>query len=240
MEEAAYKRVLLKLSGEFLLGSKPFGIDTDVLGYIADEIRSIMDMGIEIGIVIGGGNIYRGVEVSSRGIDRASADNMGMLATVMNSIAMESSFERVGIPVRVLCAVEMKRVVEFFIREKAIKYLADKKVVIFAGGTGNPFFTTDTAASLRALEIKADIILKATKVDGVYDMDPVVHKDAVKFRRISYNEVLSRNLRVMDATAISLCRDNNLPVIVFNLGKEGNIKNAVCGKDVGTIVGAEP
>lgn len=239
MKKAVYKRVLLKLSGEALLGEKSFGIDMAVLEFIADEISALVEMGVEIGIVIGGGNIYRGVEMTSHGIDRASADNMGMLATVMNSIALQQTFERREIPVRILSAIEMMRVAEPFVRERAIKHLKAGRVVIFAGGTGNPYFTTDTAASLRALEINADAMLKATKVDGVYDKDPVTCGDAVMFDRVSYTEALARNLKVMDATAISLCRDNNLPLIVFNLEKKGNIRDVVCGKNVGTIVGSE-
>ena len=239
MKKAVYKRVLLKLSGEALLGEKSFGIDMAVLEYIADEISMLVEIGVEIGIVIGGGNIYRGVAMTSHGIDRASADNMGMLATVMNSIALQQTFERRGISVRILSAIEMLSIAEPFVRERAIKHLKAGRVVIFAGGTGNPYFTTDTAASLRALEINADVMLKATKVDGVYDKDPLVCQDAILFDRISYSEALARNLRVMDATAISLCRDNNLPLIVFNIAKGGNIRDVVCGENIGTIVGDE-
>ncbi|MDD5475089.1 MAG: UMP kinase [Syntrophales bacterium] len=234
--KARYGRILLKLSGEALLGEKVFGIDPKVLAFIADEVASVKDLDVEIGIVIGGGNIYRGVEMASHGIDRAAADYMGMLATVMNSIALHNTFENHGISARVQSSIEMMKVAEPFVRERAIKHLEQGRVVIFAGGTGNPYFTTDTAAALRALEIRANVLLKATKVDGVYDKDPLLHSDARMFNTVTYTEALARNLRVMDATAVSLCRENNLPIIVFNLEKTGNIRNVACGKSVGTRV----
>lgn len=238
--KAKYKRILLKLSGEALLGGAAFGIDPGVLNYIADEIASLKEQDIEIGIVIGGGNIYRGVEITSRGIDRAAADYMGMLATVMNSIALHNTFENRGISARVQSSIEMMKVAEPFVRERALKHLEQGRVVIFAGGTGNPYFTTDTAAALRALEIKAEVLLKATKVDGVFDRDPLVYDDARMFTSITYTETLARNLRVMDGTAISLCRENNLPIIVFNLEKKGALRGVVFGESIGTRVGEEP
>jgi len=234
-----YKRILLKLSGEVLLGESSFGIDTDVLKFVAEEIRNVRTLDVQIGVVIGGGNIFRGVEASARGIDRASADYMGMLATVMNSLALQNALENQGIPTRVQSAIEMKEIAEPFIKRRAMRHLEKGRVVIFACGTGSPYFTTDTAASLRAMEMQADVILKATKVDGVYDKDPVKEKDARMFNKISYTEVLTKNLKVMDSTAVSMCRDNNLPLVVFNLGKKGNIRGVVCGKPIGTIIGSE-
>ena len=236
-EKAIYKRILLKLSGESLLGKQPFGIDPDVANFIAEEIKSLSDLNIQIGIVVGGGNIFRGLEAGSKGIDRTSADYMGMLATVINSLALQSALEGCGIPTRVQTSIEMHEIAEPFIQRRAMRHLEKGRVVIFAGGTGNPYFTTDTAASLRAMEIKADVIMKATKVDGVYDSDPVKNKTAVMFKKISYIDVLTKNLKVMDATAISLCRDNLLPIIVFNLQKKGNIRRAICGQKIGTYVG---
>jgi len=234
-----YKRILLKLSGEVLLGESSFGIDTDVLKFVAEEIRNVRTLDVQIGVVIGGGNIFRGVEASARGIDRASADYMGMLATVMNSLALQNALENQGIPTRVQSAIEMKEIAEPFIKRRAMRHLEKGRVVIFACGTGSPYFTTDTAASLRAMEMQADVILKATKVDGVYDKDPVKEKDARMFNKISYTEVLTKNLKVMDSTAVSMCRDNNLPLVVFNLEKKGNIRGVVCGKPIGTIIGCE-
>jgi uridylate kinase len=236
MGAPAYKRVLLKLSGEALLGQSSFGIDPDTVIGISGEIKEISDMGVQLGIVVGGGNIFRGVEASTRGMDRTSADYMGMLATVINSLALQSGLERLGVITRVQSAIEMKAVAEPFIQRRAVRHLEKGRVVIFAGGTGNPYFTTDTAASLRAIEIRADVIMKATKVDGVYDKDPVTHDDAKMYQEISYTNVLAKNLKVMDSTAISLCRDNHLPIIVFNLNKRGNIRQVICGKSVGTIV----
>ena len=239
MGQPRYKRVLLKLSGEALLGDSSFGIDSKMLEYIAGEIASLRELSVEVGIVIGGGNIYRGVEMASRGIDRAAADYMGMLATIMNSIALQNTFDRQGLQSRVQSSIEMMKVAEPFVRERAIKHLELGRVIILGGGTGNPYFTTDTAAALRALEVKAEVLLKATKVDGVYDKDPVTNSDAVMFDTVTYTEALARNLRVMDATAISLCRDNDLPIIVFNLGKKGNIRGVVCGESIGTLVRGE-
>ncbi len=239
MGKPIYKRILLKLSGEVLLGESSFGIDTDVLKFVAEEIRNVRTLDVQIGVVIGGGNIFRGVEASARGIDRASADYMGMLATVMNSLALQNALENQGIPTRVQSAIEMKEIAEPFIKRRAMRHLEKGRVVIFACGTGSPYFTTDTAASLRAMEMQADVILKATKVDGVYDKDPVKEKDARMFNKISYTEVLTKNLKVMDSTAVSMCRDNNLPLVVFNLEKKGNIRGVVCGKPIGTIIGCE-
>lgn len=237
MNKPVYKRVLLKLSGEALLGKSSFGIDFDILRVIAEEIKEITDLGVQAGIVIGGGNLFRGAEASARGIDRASADYMGMLATVINGLALQNALERCDVATRVQSAIEMREVAEPYIKRRAVNHLEKGRVVIFSGGTGNPFFTTDTAASLRALEIHADVILKATKVDGVYDKDPVKNGDAVIFENIGYTEVLARDLKVMDSTAVSMCRDNNLPVIVFNLEKRGNIRRVICGEPIGTIVG---
>jgi len=237
MDRPAYRRVPLKLSGEALIGKSAFGIDPEVVDAIAAEIRSVVDLGVQLGVVIGGGNIFRGVEAGARGMDRTSADYMGMLATVINSLALQSALERRGVVTRVQTAIEMKAVAEPFIQRRAIRHLEKGRVVIFGAGTGNPYFTTDTAATLRAVEIKADILIKATKVDGVYDRDPVQDASAIKYEKISYTEVLTKNLKVMDATAISLCRDNGLPLVVFNLQTAGNIKRVVCGETVGTVVG---
>jgi uridylate kinase len=237
MDRPAYRRVLLKLSGEALMGKGNFGIDPEVVETIADEIREVAGMGVQLGVVIGGGNIFRGVEASARGMDRTSADYMGMLATVINSLALQSALERLGVVTRVQTAISMNQVAEPFIQRRAIRHLEKGRVVIFAAGTGNPYFTTDTAATLRAVEIKADVILKATKVDGVYDRDPAGDADAVKFEKISYTDILTKNLKVMDATAVSLCRDNDLPLVVFNLQRRGDIKRVICGEAVGTAVG---
>ncbi|HQP06069.1 MAG TPA: UMP kinase [Smithellaceae bacterium] len=236
-KKAAYKRILLKLSGEALLGKQSTGVDPDVANYIADEIRSLADLKIQIGIVIGGGNIFRGVQAGARGMERTTADYMGMLATVINSLALQSALEAKGLATRVQSSIEMREIAEPFIQRKALRHLEKGRIVIFAGGTGNPYFSTDTAASLRAMEIRADVILKATKVDGVYSADPVKDKSAVMFKKISYIDVLTKNLKVMDSTAISLCRDNRLPLVVFNLQKKGNIRGVVCGKKIGTYVG---
>jgi uridylate kinase len=237
MDQPVYKRVLLKLSGEALTGRHSFGIDYDTVNKIAQEIKEVVGMGVELGVVVGGGNIFRGADAHAQGMERASADYMGMLATVINSLALQSVLEKIDVCTRVQSAIEMKEVAEPYIHRRAIRHLEKGRVVIFAAGTGNPYFTTDTAASLRAMEIKADVIMKATKVDGVYDKDPVRDKDARKFDRISYTDVLTRDLKVMDATAISLCRDNQLRIVVFNLQQEGNIKRVICGQAVGTTVG---
>jgi uridylate kinase len=237
VDHPAYKRILLKLSGEILMGKQTSGIDPEVLDAVAAEIREVVALGVQLGIVIGGGNIFRGLAASASGMERTSADYMGMLATVINSLALQSALERAGVPTRVQTAIEMREVAEPFIQRRAVRHLEKGRVLIFAAGTGNPYFTTDTAAALRAVEIRADIILKATKVDGVYDRDPVRYADAVMYDKISYTEVLTKNLKVMDATAISLCRDNGLPLSVFNLQKAGNIKRVICGEKVGTMVG---
>jgi len=236
-KKAAYKRILLKLSGEALLGKQSTGVDPDVANYIADEIKSLSDLRIQIGIVIGGGNIFRGIGASAKGMDRTTADYMGILATVINSLALQSALEMHGLPTRVQSSIEMREIAEPFIQRKAVRHLEKGRIVIFAGGTGNPYFSTDTAAALRAMEIRADVIMKATKVDGVYDADPVKNKSAVMFKKISYIDVLTKNLKVMDSTAISLCRDNSLPIVVFNLQKKGNIRSVICGKKIGTYVG---
>ena len=240
MEKPVYRRVLLKLSGEALMGKHAFGIDPEMGSHIAGEIKEVVALGVQLGVVIGGGNIFRGLEASGHGADRTIADYMGMLATVINSLALQNALEANHVPTRVQSAIEIKEVAEPFIQRRAVRHLEKGRVVIFAGGTGNPFFTTDTAASLRAVEIKADVIIKATKVDGVYDRDPVKFPDARMFDKISYTDVLTKNLRVMDATAISLCRENRLPIVVFNLLKSGNIKNVICGHSIGTAVGGEP
>jgi uridylate kinase len=237
MDQPVYKRVLLKLSGEALAGKRSYGIDYETVNKIAREIKEVVRMGIEFGVVVGGGNIFRGAEAHARGMERASADYMGMLATVINSLALQSMLEQMDVCTRVQSAIEMKEVAEPYIHRRAIRHLEKGRVVIFAAGTGNPFFTTDTAASLRAMEIKADVIMKATKVDGVYDKDPVHNQDARKYDHISYTDVLTRDLKVMDATAISLCRDNQLRIVVFDMQRDGNIKRVICGEAVGTTVG---
>lgn len=231
-----YRRILLKLSGEALMGDKGFGIDQAVLGQIADEVIDVHSLGVEIALVIGGGNIFRGVAGSTTGMDRASADYMGMLATVINSLALQDALESRGAKTRVMTAIEIARLAEPYIRRRAIRHLEKGRLVIFGAGTGNPFFTTDTAASLRAMEIGADIVMKATRVDGVYDKDPKKFKDARMYRRLSYMDVLNRHLAVMDSTAISLCHDNKLPILVFNMTKPGNIRRVVLGEPLGTLV----
>lgn len=238
-QEPCYKRILLKLSGEALAGEQGYGIDPDIIRGIASEIREVVDLGLEIAIVIGGGNIFRGVAASSMGMDRASADYMGMLATVMNSLALQDALEKAGVITRVQSAIEMQEIAEPYIRRRAVRHLEKGRVVIFGAGTGNPFFTTDTAASLRAVEIGAEIILKATKVDGVYNADPKKDKNALKYDQLTYLDVLKQGLEVMDSTATSLCMDNNLPILVFDLTNTGNIKRVVCGEQIGTIVRGE-
>ena len=232
----AYKRILLKLSGEALLGEKTFGIDRDFADYIANEIREIHDLGLEIAAVVGGGNIFRGVSDSAQGMDRVSADHMGMLATVINGIALQDALERAHCFTRVLSAVEMQEVCEPFIRRRAIRHMEKGRVTIFAAGTGNPYFSTDTAAALRAMEVKAEVILKATKVDGIYDADPMKHPEAKRFESLTYRDVLHKGLRVMDTTAISLCMDNHLPIIVYDLKRKGNLRRIVEGETIGTLV----
>src|SRR5688572_11377674 len=231
-----YNRVLLKLSGEALMGDQQFGVDPAVATRIAKDVGEIQGLGVETAIVIGGGNIFRGLAASARGMDRATADYMGMLATVINALALQDALEQQGVNTRVVTAIEMRAVAEPFIRRRAIRHLEKGRVVIFAAGTGNPYFTTDTAAALRAMEIKADVILKGTKVDGIYSADPMLHPDATKYTAISYLQVLERQLKVMDATAISLCMDNKLPIVVFNLLEAGNIRRIVLGDAVGTVV----
>src|SRR5256884_8335701 len=233
-----YNRILLKLSGEALMGDQSYGIDPAVATQIAREIGEIQSMGVETAIVIGGGNIFRGVAASARGMDRATADYMGMLATCINALALQDALEQQGVVTRVVTAIEMRAVAEPFIRRRAIRHLEKGRVVVFGAGTGNPFFSTDTAAALRGLDIKAEVILKATKVDGIYDADPMVEPNATRFDRISYLQVLEQGLKVMDATAISLCMDNGMPIVVFNLRTPGNIKRAISGEPVGSLVTA--
>jgi len=231
-----YKRVLLKLSGEALMGEDSFGINTGVIDYVAAEIKELVALGIEPGVVIGAGNIFRGIAGASKGMDRSTADNMGMLATVINSLALQDALERTGVVTRVMSAIPMQSVCEPYIRRKAIRHLEKGRVVIFAGGTGNPYFTTDSAGVLRALEIDADIVIKATKVDGIYDKDPVGAPDAIKFDRLTYDTVLQKGLRVMDAAGIALARDGKKPILVLNMNKKGNILKAVSGEQVGSLV----
>ena len=232
----AYRRIVLKLSGEALAGSQGYGIDPPMLERVAAEVREVAALGVQVAIVIGGGNIFRGIAASAGGMDRAAADYMGMLATVINALALQDSLEKVGLQTRVLSAIEMRAVAEPYIRRRAMRHLEKGRVVIFAAGTGNPFFTTDTAGALRAVEIGADAIMKATKVDGVYSADPKRDKNAQRLERLTYIEVLNRGLQVMDAAAISLCMDNKLPIIVFDLTRSGNIKRIVLGEPVGSIV----
>jgi uridylate kinase len=234
-----YKRVLLKLSGEALMGDQQFGVDPVVATRIARDVGEIQALGVETAIVIGGGNIFRGLAASARGMDRATGDYMGMLATVINALALQDALEQQGVLTRVVTAIEMRAVAEPFIRRRAIRHLEKGRVVIFAAGTGNPYFTTDTAAALRAIEIKAEVILKGTKVDGIYTADPVLHPDAIKFATISYLQVLEKGLKVMDATAISLCMDNKLPIVVFNLRQGGNVRRVIMGEPIGTTVSNE-
>ena len=231
-----YTRVLLKLSGEALAGHEPYGIDPGTVSGFCAEIAEVVRLGAQMALVIGGGNIFRGMAASAKGMDRAQGDYMGMLATVMNSLAVQDSLEKQGIQTRVMSAISMQEVCEPYIRRRAVRHLEKGRVVICAAGTGNPYFTTDTAAMLRALEINADLICKATRVDGVYDKDPLVHSDAVKYDTLDYGEVLQRQLRVMDSTAISLARDNNKTIMVFNMNVPGNIRKAICGEKIGTLI----
>ena len=235
-ESPVYKRILLKRSGEALMGDQQFGVDPAVASRIARDVGDIQALGVETAIVIGGGNIFRGLAASARGMDRATADYMGMLATVINALALQDALEQHGVTTRVVTAIEMRAVAEPFIRRRAIRHLEKGRVVIFAGGTGNPYFTTDTAAALRAMEIKAEVILKGTKVDGIYTADPMLDDTATKYPTISYLQVLERQLKVMDATAISLCMDNKLPIVVFNLRQAGNVRKVVLGDPIGTTV----
>jgi uridylate kinase len=231
-----FKRILLKLSGEALMGDQSFGIERKIIHQISEEIKDVKTLGVEIAIVIGGGNIFRGLGVSASGMDRVTADHMGMLATVINSLAMQDALEKVGLFTRVMSAVKMEQMAEPFIRRRAIRHLQKGRIVIFAAGTGNPYFTTDTAASLRAIEIEADVILKGTRVDGIYDSDPEKNKDAFKFDKISYMEVVKKGLNVMDTTAVTLCMENKLPIMVFNLKTHGNLKRIVLGENIGSRV----
>jgi uridylate kinase len=239
MVSPKYKRVILKLSGEALAGSQGYGIDPDVANSIAGQIKELADLKVEVAVVVGGGNIWRGVAGSAKGMDRATADYMGMLATVINSLALQDALAKQGVDTRVQTAIEMREVAEPYIRRRAIRHLEKGRVVIFAGGTGNPYFSTDTTAALRAAEIEAEVILMAKRVDGVYDCDPMVNPDAEKFGELSYIDVLNRGLKVMDATATSLCMDNRIPLIVFNLNEQGNIKRVIAGENVGTYVGGD-
>lgn len=236
MGEKAFKRILLKISGESFLGEKKFGIDSVAVDSISNQIKEVRDLGCQIGIVVGGGNIFRGLSASQFGMERASADYMGMLATVINALALQDALEKMGVFTRVMSAIHMEAVAEPYIRRRAIRHLEKGRVIIFAAGTGNPYFTTDTAAALRAVEVGADVILKGTKVNGIYDGDPMLNTKATMFDSLSYLDVLSKSLKVMDATAISLCMDNNLPIIVFNLNLVGNLKKIVSGEKVGTLV----
>lgn len=236
MSTAKYKRILLKLSGESLMGDQEYGIDSKVLTQYAEEIKSVKELGVQVGIVIGGGNIYRGIENSSDGIDKVTGDHMGMLATVINALALQSALEHRGMYTRCLTAINMEKIAEPFIRRRAIRHLEKGRIVIFAAGTGNPYFTTDTAAALRAIEIEADAILKGTRVDGIYDSDPEVNKSALLMPEITYTDVLRKNLRFMDLTAVTLSKENKLPIIIFNMRKPGNLKRVVMGESVGSRV----
>lgn len=232
-----YKRILLKLSGEALMGDKQFGIDHEILGRYAQEIKTVVDAGVEVAIVIGGGNIFRGIQAVDGGMDRVQGDYMGMLATMINSMALQAALEKIDVATRLQSAIEMKQISEPFIRRRAVRHLEKGRVVIFGAGTGNPYFTTDTAASLRAIEIEADVVLKGTRVDGIYTADPEKDKTATKFETITFNEVYEKNLNVMDMTAFTLCNENKLPIIVFDMNKPGNLKKVVIGEQVGTLVG---
>ena len=236
MAKPLYSRILLKLSGEILAGDKGFGIDPEKASYLANEVKSIYDLGISIGLIIGAGNIFRGMDASSRGMDRVTGDYLGMLATIMNAISLQDALENINCETRTLSAINVSQIAEPYIRRRAIRHLEKGRIVIISGGTGNPFFTTDSAAALRAKELGADIVLKGTKVDGVYYKDPMKFKDAEKFNNVTYSEVLNKNLRVMDLTAITLCKENNLPIQVFNINNSGDLKELVCGGKLGTLV----
>jgi len=240
MEQLKYKRILLKLSGESLMGDKGFGIDNKVLEFFAEEVKKVHDVGAEVGLVIGGGNIYRGLSAGSQGIDRATGDYMGMLATMINSLALQNAIEKAGITTRLMSAIKMEAIAEPYIRRRAIRHLEKGRVVILGSGTGHPYFSTDTAASLRAVEIGADVIIKGTRVDGVFDSDPEKNNDAIKFNSITYMDILKKNLRIMDLTAVSLCQENNLPMIVFNMDVPDNLYKLVKGENVGTVINNEP
>ncbi len=232
----AYSRALIKLSGEALMGDKPYGIDPEIVKSIAEDVSKVVETGTQLAIVVGGGNIFRGLKGSAAGMDRATADYVGMLATVMNAITLQDGLERVGVETRVQTAIEMQQIAEPYIRRRAIRHLEKGRVVVFGGGCGNPFFTTDTTAALRAAEINAEVIFKATKVDGVYNRDPKNFSDAVKYKNLTYQEVLTKEIAVMDSTAIALCKDNNIPIIVFNIFESGNINKAVSGESIGSLI----
>jgi len=236
MAEPLYRRVLLKLSGEVLAGEQDFGIDPVKANYLAEEVQSIRESGVEVGLIIGAGNIFRGMQAASKGMDRVTGDYLGMLATIMNAISLQDALEKVGCETRTLSAISVSQIAEPYIRRRAIRHLEKGRVVIIAGGTGNPFFTTDSAAALRAVELNAEVVLKGTKVDGIYDKDPMIHEDAVKFDTVSFSRVLNDNLRVMDMTAITLCKENNLPIRVFNINHTGDLKALVLGGKIGTLV----
>ena len=236
MSKPVYKRILLKLSGEALAGNQGSGINSATIKQIAKDIKQAHETGVQIGLVIGGGNIFRGVAASAQGMDRASSDYMGMLATCINSLALQDALEKENVPTRVQSAIEMNEIAEPYIRRRAVRHLEKNRIVIFAAGTGNPYFTTDTAAALRAMEINAEVLMKATKVDGIYDKDPAKHKDAIRYEKITYIDVLKQGLKVMDSTAISLCMDNKLPIVTFDVAKNGNIFKAVIGEKIGTLV----
>lgn len=239
MDKPFYKKILLKLSGEALMGNQEFGISAEVISAYSRQIKEIVDLGVEVAIVIGGGNIFRGLSGEEQGVDRVTGDHMGMLATVINALALQNSIEQLGLPTRVQTAIEMPKIAEPFIKRKAQRHMEKGRVVIFGAGTGNPYFTTDTAAALRAIEMNVDVVIKATKVDGIYDKDPMKYSDAKKYDVVTYNEVLAKNLKVMDATAISLCRENKLPIIVFDSLKDGNLKKVIMGEKIGTVVIAD-
>ena len=236
MAEPLYRRVLLKLSGEVLAGEQDFGIDPIKANYLAEEVQSIRESGVEVGLIIGAGNIFRGIQAASKGMDRVTGDYLGMLATIMNAISVQDALEKVGCETRTLSAISVSQIAEPYIRRRAIRHLEKGRVVIIAGGTGNPFFTTDSAAALRAVELNAEVVLKGTKVDGIYDKDPMIHEDAVKYETVSFSRVLNDNLRVMDMTAITLCKENNLPIRVFNINHTGDLKALVLGGKIGTLV----
>lgn len=235
-QKTGFKRVLLKLSGESLAGDRQYGIDANILSYLAEEIMKVHELGVEIGIVIGGGNIYRGLSAQAQGIDAVTGDYMGMLATVINALALQNSLEKHGIYTRLLSSIDMNKIAEPFIKRRAVRHLEKMRIVIFGAGTGSPYFTTDTAASLKALEIGAEVILKGTRVDGVYNKDPEKHKDAKMYSSLSFKDALKQKLQVMDMTAFTLCQENNIPIIVFNMDKKDNFKNIILGKKVGTLV----
>jgi uridylate kinase len=236
MSSPAFRRILLKLSGEVLAGEQGFGIDPKKATELAKEVKSIYDMGVSIGLIIGAGNIFRGLQAASKGMDRVTGDYLGMLATIMNAISLQDALEKVGVETRTLSAITVSKIAEPYIRRRALRHMEKGRVVIIAGGTGNPYFTTDTAAALRATELHAEVVIKGTKVDGVYDKDPIVNSDAKRYKNISFNEVLSKNLRVMDLTAITLCKENALPIRVFNINNKGDLKRLLNGEDIGTLV----